>query len=165
VTNDHVAAEPLLRIGELAKRAGVSPRTVDFYTSLGLLTPARRSGGNFRLYHPGDVHRITLIRRLEAQGIRLDDITHALTSPNGSDPTRCGQHPDQDCPADPDAVPGHLAVLEEQLQALRAVASTADAPTRGLLATVTARAASLITTAALLGADLATGADSLLPPL
>ena len=160
-----MTTEQLLRIGELAKRAGVSPRTVDFYTDLGLLSPTRRSGGNFRLYHPGDVHRITLIRRLEGQGIRLGDIAHALTTPTGLDPARCGQHPDQDCPADPDAVPGHLAVLEEQVQALRAVASTADASTRGLLATVTARAASLIATAALLGADLTTGADSLLPPL
>ena len=159
-----MTTEQLLRIGELAKRAGVSLRTVDFYTNLGLLTPTR-SGGNFRLYDPGDAHRITLIRRLEDQGIRLDDIAHALSTPTGVDPAGCGQHPDQDCPADPAAVPVHLAALEEQVQALRAVALAADAPTRGLLATVTARAAALITTAALLGADLATGADSLLPPL
>lgn len=175
VPHDHLAGqatreagqatqEELLRIGELAKRSGVSSRTVDFYTNLGLLAPTR-SGGNFRLYHPGDVHRIALIRRLEAQGIRLDDIAHALTIPVRSDQAPCGQHPDQDCPADPDGVPGHLAALERQLQALRVVASTADAPTRGLLATVTARAAALIATAALLGADLASAADSLLPPL
>ncbi len=158
------AREPLLRIGELARLAGVSPRTVDFYTNLGLVTPIRRSGGNFRLYRPQDVHRITVIRRLEAHGIRLDDIAHALRT-EGPAPAACGQHPDQACPADPDAVPMHLSALEEQVQVLREVAGTVDTPTRGLLATLTARATALITTAALLGADLAAGADSLLPPL
>ena len=62
--------EELLRIGELAARAVVSTRTVDFYTGLGLLTPTRRSGGNFRLYQPADVQRIAAVRHLEAQGIR-----------------------------------------------------------------------------------------------
>jgi MerR family copper efflux transcriptional regulator len=36
-------SQALLRIGEVAAQAGVSPRTVDFYTSLGLLTPAART--------------------------------------------------------------------------------------------------------------------------
>ena len=40
----------LLRIGELANLAGVSTRTVDFYTGLGLIEPAERTAGNFRLY-------------------------------------------------------------------------------------------------------------------
>jgi DNA-binding transcriptional MerR regulator len=56
--------EQLLRIGELAARAGVSTRTVDFYTSLGLLSPAARTGGNFRLYAPDTVERIAIIPRL-----------------------------------------------------------------------------------------------------
>src|SRR5512141_1550418 len=74
----------LLRIGELAELAGVSTRTVDFYTGLGLLVPAKRTGGNFRLYQRTDVARIGLIRRLEAQGIRLEDIARALVAPRSA---------------------------------------------------------------------------------
>jgi hypothetical protein len=42
----------LIRIGELARAAGVSTRTVDYYTGLGLLEPAARTDAGYRLYHP-----------------------------------------------------------------------------------------------------------------
>jgi DNA-binding transcriptional MerR regulator len=64
----------LLRIGDVARRAGVSRRTVDFYTRMGLLQPAKRSQGNYRLYPPESVDRIHLIRRLEEQGVPLADV-------------------------------------------------------------------------------------------
>ena len=48
----------LLRIGELANLAGVSTRTVDFYTGLGLIEPAERTAGNFRLYSADCIDRI-----------------------------------------------------------------------------------------------------------
>lgn len=40
----------LYRIGELAKAAGISERTIDYYTKLGLITPESRSMKNYRLY-------------------------------------------------------------------------------------------------------------------
>lgn len=124
-------AEGLLQIGELAARAGVSPRTVDFYTGLGLLSPVRRSGGNFRLYEPGDVQRIAAIRRLEAQGIRLEDIAHVL-SPAERDHSECAAAPQAPCPADPAALGAYLTSLDAQVRALQEVAREADDPrTRG----------------------------------
>ncbi|MBY8854044.1 MerR family transcriptional regulator, partial [Saccharothrix sp. MB29] len=64
--------EVLLRIGELAARAGVSIRTVDYYTTLGLIDPAQRTAGGYRLYQPSDVDRIHLVQRLEVQGVPLE---------------------------------------------------------------------------------------------
>ena len=61
--------EALLKIGELAARAGVSIRTVDYYTTLGLISPAQRTASNYRLYRPGDVERIHLVQRLEVHGV------------------------------------------------------------------------------------------------
>jgi DNA-binding transcriptional MerR regulator len=156
--------EELLRIGELAARAGVSTRTVDFYTGLGLLTPTRRSGGNFRLYQPTDVQRIAAIRQLEAQGIRLDDITHVLSTSTEDDHTGCADGADRPCPADPVALAGYLVSLDEQVRALRDVAEVADPQTRRILATLTARAQALVATALLLGTEFLSGSD-LLPPL
>src|SRR5262249_1686977 len=71
----------LLRIGELAAQAEVTTRTVDHYTRLGLLNPAERPSGNYRLYDPSEVDRIRLIRQLEAHGVSLDDIAVALSTP------------------------------------------------------------------------------------
>ena len=75
----------LMRIGEIAAAAGVTPRTVDYYTNLNLLTPTERSAGNFRLYDPSTVDRITTIRQLEAHGVPLDDIANALNSAQAPD--------------------------------------------------------------------------------
>jgi len=123
-------AEGLLRIGEVASGAGVSTRTVDFYTSLGLLQPASRTGGNFRLYAADAVERVLTIRRLEAQGVRLDDIAQALTSG-----------------ATPDGVARLMEQLDRDVQLLRGVADTTGLDMSGLLAAITTRAHSLITLA------------------
>nr|MDT0665545.1 MerR family DNA-binding transcriptional regulator [Micromonospora sp. DSM 115978] len=40
----------LLQIGDVAKQVGLSLRTVRFYEEAGLLTPAKRTPGGFRLY-------------------------------------------------------------------------------------------------------------------
>lgn len=144
-----VRPERLLRIGELAGQAGVSTRTVDHYTSLGLLTPAGRSTGNFRLYHPGDTDRIGLIRTLETHGLRLDEIAHALHADTTTQPG-CSHHGDQDCPADPRTLPAHLDRLDTQAHAMRALTTTTHPPARGLLATAAARAAGLLADAAAL---------------
>ena len=66
-----------LRIGEVAERAGVSRRTVDFYTTLGLIAPVARTPGNYRLYPTDVVDQIRTIQRLEAQGVSLDQIATA----------------------------------------------------------------------------------------
>ena len=40
--------EKLYKIGELAKIADVSPRTIDYYTKLSLIEPEKRSDTNYR---------------------------------------------------------------------------------------------------------------------
>jgi MerR family transcriptional regulator, copper efflux regulator len=154
----------LLRIGEVAARAGVTTRTVDFYTGLGLLVPARRSGGNFRLYRPADVQRIAAIRHLEAQGIRLEDISHMLSASAHDDHTGCVELSGGPCPADPVALGAYLASLDAKVLALHGVAEGADPETRSVLATLTMRAQALIATALILAGEIVQGAD-ILPPL
>jgi len=156
--------EDLLRIGEIASRAGVSRRTVDFYTGLGLLTPVRRSGGNFRLYQQTDVKRITAIRQLEAQGMRLDEISHLLTACAPEDHTRCADSSEGSCPADPVALKGYLTSLDAQVRALRDLPEVADHGTRGVLATLVARAQVLIATALIVSEEILPGTH-LLPTL
>jgi predicted site-specific integrase-resolvase len=52
----------LLRIGQLAERAGVSADTIRHYDRLGLLPKTSRSAGGYRLFPPAVVQRVLLIR-------------------------------------------------------------------------------------------------------
>ena len=61
----------LSRIGEVADRLGVSPRTIKYYEEIGLLTPGKRSPGGFRLYGEPDVERLQRILRLKDTGFSL----------------------------------------------------------------------------------------------
>jgi MerR family transcriptional regulator, light-induced transcriptional regulator len=59
----------VLRIGELSKRAGVSPELLRAWERrYGLLHPARSAGG-LRLYSPADVERVTLMQQHLAEGM------------------------------------------------------------------------------------------------
>ncbi|WP_132304230.1 MerR family transcriptional regulator [Paenibacillus sp. BK033] len=68
----------LYRIGELAKLAGVSPRTIDYYTSMGLLEPSERSAKNYRLYHDETLVRLKRIEQMKNEKYTLDEIKEAL---------------------------------------------------------------------------------------
>ncbi|MBP3961340.1 MULTISPECIES: MerR family transcriptional regulator [Paenibacillus] len=64
----------LHRIGELSKLAGVSSRTIDFYTSMGLIEPERRSAKNYRLYSDETLNRLKRIVQLKKDKYTLDEI-------------------------------------------------------------------------------------------
>lgn len=66
--------EKLLRVGDLAKAVGKSVRAVHLYEELGLLRPATRSSGGFRLYRRSAVDRINWIAKLQAIGFSLTEI-------------------------------------------------------------------------------------------
>ncbi|MFI0827602.1 MerR family transcriptional regulator [Streptomyces roseolus] len=65
-------------IGELAGRAGVTVKTVRFYSDRGLLPEAGRSGGGHRRYGPGALARLREIRSLRALGLAVPEVARAL---------------------------------------------------------------------------------------
>jgi DNA-binding transcriptional MerR regulator len=71
-----VPAESLsmLKVGELARRTGKTVRAIHLYEELGLLTPAVRSKGGFRLYPPKAISRIEWIQKLQDMGFSLTEI-------------------------------------------------------------------------------------------
>ncbi|MZP28390.1 MerR family transcriptional regulator [Heliobacterium undosum] len=68
----------MLKIGELAERCNVNKRTIDYYTAMGLLAPAQRSEGKYRLYDESAVERIHFIRTMQEQRFSLDEIRQML---------------------------------------------------------------------------------------
>jgi DNA-binding transcriptional MerR regulator len=68
----------LLKVGELAQRAGLTVRTLHHYDAIGLLTPSGRSESGYRLYGQADVQRLHAIQTMRQMGLALNDITHLL---------------------------------------------------------------------------------------
>ncbi|ATY85517.1 transcriptional regulator [Kyrpidia spormannii] len=71
-------SDGLYRIGELAKAARVSRRTVDFYTRMGLVTPEERTEGNYRLYGEDALKRLLYIQELKKRKYTLEEIRDRL---------------------------------------------------------------------------------------
>lgn len=68
----------LLKVGELARRSGVSVRTLHYYDEIGLVSPGRHSAGGHRLYGPPDVARLQQVVSLRELGFSLDEIRACL---------------------------------------------------------------------------------------
>ena len=69
----------LLRINEVAAEAGLTTRAVRYYEEMGLLEPAARSGGDYRLYDQSDLERLLFIRSLrDDAGFSLAQIGQLL---------------------------------------------------------------------------------------
>ncbi|MBI4672586.1 MAG: MerR family transcriptional regulator [Chloroflexi bacterium] len=64
----------LLKIGELAKRANTTTKTIRYYERIGLLSPAKRGANRYRLYAPEALGRVRFIRRAKQMGLTLDDV-------------------------------------------------------------------------------------------
>jgi DNA-binding transcriptional MerR regulator len=92
------------KIGELARRTGLTVRTLHHYDEIGLLSPADRSQGGHRVYGDADVRRLYRIVSLRSLGFPLEAIAAALDE-DGFDPRA--------------AVEDHLARLEAQMEQQR----------------------------------------------
>ncbi len=90
-----------LKVGELARRTGLSVRTLHHYDEIGLLSPARRTASGHRLYGRDEIQRLQQIRSLQQLGFSLEEIRESLDG-RGYTLERI--------------VDLHIAVLDEQIE-------------------------------------------------
>lgn len=69
-------ARRLLPIGDLARELAITPRTIRFYESCGLIHPARR--GTARVFGTAEHDRLAFIVRAKNLGLSLEDIREQL---------------------------------------------------------------------------------------
>ena len=75
----HATEGRLLRINEVAAEAGLTTRAIRYYEEVGLLEPAGRSDGDYRLYDQSDLERLLFIRSLrDDAGFSLAQIGQLL---------------------------------------------------------------------------------------
>jgi MerR family copper efflux transcriptional regulator len=72
-----------MRIGELAKRAGVNTSKIRFYEAQGLLPPAARLPNGYRDYGDHDLTVVKFIDRAQNLGFTLRDVATHLSAPQG----------------------------------------------------------------------------------
>jgi len=79
-----------MRIGDLAERADVTPRTVRYYESIGLLPPSEREGHGQHYYTEETLARLRKIDQLKKLGLSLDEIRDVIdlyfVDPSGRQP-------------------------------------------------------------------------------
>jgi DNA-binding transcriptional MerR regulator len=63
-----------LTVGQLAKQARTTPKTVRYYERIGLLLPAARGANQYRYYDDVHVRQLRFIRRAQRLGLTLAEI-------------------------------------------------------------------------------------------
>jgi DNA-binding transcriptional MerR regulator len=79
-----------MRIGDLTERAEVTPRTVRYYESIGLIPPGEREGNGQHYYTEETLARLRKIDQLKRLGLSLEEIGEVIdlyfTDPSGVRP-------------------------------------------------------------------------------
>ena len=110
--------EDWLRIGEVARRTGLTHRTLRHYDEIGLLQPSGRTDVDYRLYSRADLDRLFAVQQLKALGLSLTEIAAALDE--GVDAAELlGRHAE--------VVEARIAQERELLATLRRLQAAADA--------------------------------------
>lgn len=74
-----------MQIGDLAAKAGVTPRTIRYYEELGIVEPEERTGGGFRLYSESQLRRLQIVQSLKDLGFELERIRQFFNLKNCSE--------------------------------------------------------------------------------
>jgi len=68
-----------LRVGEMARRTGLTVRTLHHWDHVGLLSPSQRTAAGHRLYGLSEIGRLQTILSLRALGLSLDERGNVIT--------------------------------------------------------------------------------------
>ena len=67
-----------MQIGELAGRAGLNPKTIRYYETIGLLPPPKRTAAGYRQYDDTTVSLLQFVQRAKQLGLSLTEIRTIL---------------------------------------------------------------------------------------
>jgi len=118
-----------MRIGELARRTGVSERSLRYYEQQGLLVSDRTSGGQ-RDYPESAVDRVILIQELFAAGLhskKIAELLPCMRDPDGGPNERATPQLVTDLTAERDRIDRMIADLTNSRAVLDDVITTAAA--------------------------------------
>ncbi len=106
------------RIGELARRMGLNPKTIRYYEEAGLLPPPSRTESGYRSYSEADAAQLVFIRAAKDFGFTLGEIREILAVRDRNEPP---------CPYVLDLVREKLADLQARIQRLQLLSGDLEA--------------------------------------
>ena len=101
-----------MRIGQLAKQAGVDAQTVRYYEREGLLEEPRREASGYRRYDERHLERLNFIRHCRALDVPLSEVRELL---------QFAAQPDQSCAQVDALLDSHIALVGGRIRALCAL--------------------------------------------
>lgn len=124
MTDTTTDATPLLRIQEVAAEVGLTARSIRYYEEIGLLEPAARSDGDYRLFDASDLERLRFIKSLrDDAGFSLAQVGQLLEDEAARERNRERYHQTSD-PGERRAMLDDAMVrVERQLETLRSKAA------------------------------------------
>ena len=75
-----------LRIGEVARRAGVTAKAIRFYERAGVMPPPARGGNGYRRYGKDAVEMLAFVKRATGLGLTLAEVKDIITIRQGGRP-------------------------------------------------------------------------------
>ena len=125
---------PLLRIQQVAADVGLTTRSIRYYEELGLLKPAARSEGSYRLYDDDDLERLRFIKGLrDDAGFSLAEIGQLLEDETARarnrERFRSTNDPDERTAIVKDAfvrIDRQIAILRDKIGRLEAMVTEAE---------------------------------------
>lgn len=79
-------ADRPLKIGALARLAGLTPKAIRFYEASGVLPPAARGPNGYRLYDPGTAEILRFLKQAAGLGLTLAEIKEIIAIRQGGRP-------------------------------------------------------------------------------
>lgn len=101
-----------MKVSELAKKAGVTPDTVRFYTKEGLLHPTKDPDNGYSLFNNQDYQRLVFMRKARQLGFSLKSI---------KDIFQHSDHETSPCPMVRELFEKRLAEVEQKIAELQAL--------------------------------------------
>lgn len=107
-----IAATGELKIGQLARRLDLNPRTIRFYEQAGVLPEPERSAGGYRLYRAEDEARLRFVKIAQRLGLTLNEIREVLAFRDRDQPP---------CPYVARLIAQRVAEVDQRMRDLRAL--------------------------------------------
>lgn len=107
-------SEMALKIGEVARMAGVPAKTLRYYEEFGLISPARQEESGYRVYGWRELEQIEFVRRAKLMGLSLEQIRSLVELAENGEPSGVLPHLEE-------LLDRKLEETERELEELRAL--------------------------------------------
>ncbi len=107
-----INSEEMYQIGEVAKKLGITTRTIRYYEEIGLMSPPKRLDAGIRVYTKEDIKRLKFILKLKELGISLKEMQELAKV------YEVHKNPDKIMPKLIEILDSHISKIDEKITKL-----------------------------------------------